>query len=375
MNFSQQFLSEAQQVLAQLDTGEIDKIVRLLVETRAAGGRLFILGVGGSAANASHAVNDFRKICGIEAYAPTDNVSELTARTNDEGWSGVFEAWLRVSRLKASDAILVFSVGGGNLEKGVSPNLVAALQYGKSVGAKIAGVVGRDGGYTAQAADACACHAARGGVSGSGVAPDRVASGDQAGGDKVGVGALRAVFLDRDGVLNRAIVRDGKPYPPAGLDDFEILPDVAQALAELKKDGFLLIVVTNQPDVARGTQERALIEGMHQAMRQALPIDDFFVCYHDDRDGCDCRKPKAGLLLRAAEKYGVQLTDSYLIGDRWRDIDAGRAAGCTTVWIDRGYRERGPSQAPAARVGSLAEAVRWIRMRDSEVGKRRENGQ
>jgi len=155
MSFSRQYLAEAQQILAQIDVDAIDRIVKLLVETRAGGGRLFILGVGGSAANASHAVNDFRKIAGIEAYAPTDNVSELTARTNDEGWSSVFDSWLKVSRLKSGDAVLVFSVGGGNLEAGVSPNLVTALQYAKSVGAKIAGVVGRDGGFTAKAADAC----------------------------------------------------------------------------------------------------------------------------------------------------------------------------------------------------------------------------
>jgi D-sedoheptulose 7-phosphate isomerase len=155
MSFSREFLGEAQAILERLDTSAIDRIVRLLAATRQNGGRLFILGVGGSAANASHAVNDFRKIAGMEAYAPTDNVSELTARTNDEGWSTVFEAWLRVSRLTSLDALLVFSVGGGNLERGVSPNLVAALKYAKSVGAKVAGVVSRDGGYTAQVADAC----------------------------------------------------------------------------------------------------------------------------------------------------------------------------------------------------------------------------
>jgi D-sedoheptulose 7-phosphate isomerase len=127
----------------------------LLAEVRASGGRLFILGVGGSAANASHAVNDFRKIAGLEAYAPTDNASELTARTNDDGWATVFEAWLRGSRLRADDAVLVFSVGGGNLERNVSPNLVFALHYTKSVGARILGIVGRDGGYTAQVADVC----------------------------------------------------------------------------------------------------------------------------------------------------------------------------------------------------------------------------
>ena len=155
MNFVAQFLAETRQIAEKLDTEAIEKAVALLVETRAKQGRLFILGVGGSAGNASHAVNDFRKITGIEAYAPTDNVSELTARTNDEGWPTIFEAWLKVSHLRAGDMLLIFSVGGGNVEKNVSPNLVAALKYAKNVGAKIAGIVGRDGGYTAQVADAC----------------------------------------------------------------------------------------------------------------------------------------------------------------------------------------------------------------------------
>lgn len=155
MNFVQQYLTEAGQILSQCDTEAINRVVTILAETRARGGRLFILGVGGSAANASHAVNDFRKLVGLEAYAPTDNVSELTARTNDEGWTSVFEAWLRVSRVGANDAVLVLSVGGGNVEKNVSPNLVAALQHAKGVGARVIGIVGRDGGYTAQVADAC----------------------------------------------------------------------------------------------------------------------------------------------------------------------------------------------------------------------------
>lgn len=155
MTFTQQFISEAKSILDQLNVEAIDKMVALLAATRAGGGRLFILGVGGSAANASHAVNDFRKIVGIETYAPTDNVSELTARTNDEGWATIFETWLKTSRLRKEDAILVFSVGGGNLEKNVSPNLVTALQYAKTVGATILGIVGRDGGYTGQVANAC----------------------------------------------------------------------------------------------------------------------------------------------------------------------------------------------------------------------------
>jgi D-sedoheptulose 7-phosphate isomerase len=155
MNFIKQYLAEATQVIEQLNTTQIEKTVDLLAKVRQDEGRLFVLGVGGSAGNASHAVNDFRKIVGIEAYAPTDNVSELTARTNDDGWASVFANWLQVSRLKAKDMLFILSVGGGNVEKNISPNLVAALQYAKQIGAKIGGIVGRDGGYTATVADAC----------------------------------------------------------------------------------------------------------------------------------------------------------------------------------------------------------------------------
>lgn len=153
--FAEKFLAEAAEIVARLDRASLEKAAKMIGELRATGGRLFILGVGGSAANASHAVNDFRKIAGIEAYAPTDNVSELTARTNDEGWATVFEGWLKTSKLQARDAVLVFSVGGGDVERNVSPNLVAALKLARAVGAKIIGVVGRDGGYTAKVADAC----------------------------------------------------------------------------------------------------------------------------------------------------------------------------------------------------------------------------
>jgi D-sedoheptulose 7-phosphate isomerase len=155
MSFAQQYLAQASRVIAQLDVQAIEKMAGLLAGLRARGGRLFLLGVGGSAANCSHAVSDFRKLCGIEAYTPTDNVSELTARTNDEGWTSVFVEWLKVSRLEARDMVLVFSVGGGNLDKNISPNLVRALQYAREVGTEVIGVVGRDGGYTAQVADAC----------------------------------------------------------------------------------------------------------------------------------------------------------------------------------------------------------------------------
>ncbi len=155
VQFVEVFLQEARAVIDGLDSAAIEAVAQKLAQVRNHGGRLFILGVGGSAGNASHAVNDFRKLAGFEAYAPTDNVSELTARTNDEGWPTVFVEWLRVSRLRRDDALLVLSVGGGDLERNVSPNLVLALQYGREVGATILGIVGRDGGYTARTADAC----------------------------------------------------------------------------------------------------------------------------------------------------------------------------------------------------------------------------
>jgi D-sedoheptulose 7-phosphate isomerase len=155
MSYAEQHMKEAVEIIRQMDLSAIEKMADLLSTVKADGGRIFFLGVGGSAGNCSHAVNDFRKIVGIESYAPTDNVSELTARTNDEGWATVFVEWLKISKLQPKDALFIFSVGGGNLEKNISPNLVEAIKLAKSVGSKVTGVVGRDGGYTGQVADAC----------------------------------------------------------------------------------------------------------------------------------------------------------------------------------------------------------------------------
>ncbi len=171
----------------------------------------------------------------------------------------------------------------------------------------------------------------------------------------------RAVFLDRDGVLNAAVVRDGKPYPPATLDDFAIAADAPAALERLRAAGYRLIVVTNQPDVARGTQRRDVVEAMHARLRAALPIDDIRVCYHDEADGCECRKPAPGLITEAPEH---DLHGSVIVGDRWRDVDAGRRAGLGgVVLIDRGYAEPMRSE-PDVRVASLTDAADWILRRD-----------
>ena len=377
--FSAAFLTEVQEVARRLSAEAIESAAALLAQVRDRGGRLFILGVGGSAGNATHAVNDFRKLAGIEAYAPTDNVSELTARTNDEGWATVFSAWLKVSRLQQRDAVLVLSVGGGNVEKNVSPNIVSALDYAKSVGASILGIVGRDGGYTGRVADVCVIIPT--------VHPDRITPHTEAfqavvwhllvshpvlqqaatKWESLEKPGRRAVFFDRDGVLSNAVVRNGKPYPPGAPSDFHILPGTAESLARLRAQDFLLFVVTNQPDVARGQQTRDNVELMNRQLREELPLDDVFTCFHDDSDACDCRKPRPGLMTRAAEQYGVDLSRSYLAGDRWRDIDAGANAGCKTILIDRGYEEQEPAAAPDVRVTSLPEAVDWILSHTTEI--------
>jgi len=169
----------------------------------------------------------------------------------------------------------------------------------------------------------------------------------------------RAVFLDRDGVINRAIVRQRRPYPPSTPAELEVLPGVDRALTALKQAGFLLIVVTNQPDVARGTTQKEVVEAINSSLASKLPIDEFFTCFHDNVDDCECRKPKPGALLAAAEKHGIDLAASFMVGDRWRDIEAGYRAGCQTLFIDYGYDEKQPDQFDF-KVSSLLEAATEI---------------
>jgi D-glycero-D-manno-heptose 1,7-bisphosphate phosphatase len=168
-----------------------------------------------------------------------------------------------------------------------------------------------------------------------------------------------AVFLDRDGVLIEAVTRDRRPFPPASEAEVRIAEDAAAALSRLKALGLPLIVVTNQPDVARGLQKAETVEAIHNRIRSELELDDFLTCFHDDRDDCACRKPKPGLILEGAARHDADPSRSFMIGDRWRDIAAGKAAGCRTVWIDRSYSERKP-EAPDVRVKTLTEAVNWI---------------
>jgi len=170
----------------------------------------------------------------------------------------------------------------------------------------------------------------------------------------------RAVFLDRDGVINKAIIRDGKPYPPASLNEVVILPGVKFALPILKREGFFLIGITNQPDVARGKQNREVVESINNYLLNQLPVLEIFVCYHDNNDNCDCRKPKPGLILQAAKKYKIDLTKSYMVGDRWKDIGAGKRAGCKTIFIDYQYDESLNDLEPDYSVNNVSKIIEII---------------
>ena len=298
----------------------IDRMAEALAALRERGGRLFFLGVGGSAGNCSHAVNDFRKIAGIEAYAPTDNVSELTARTNDEGWETVFAEWLKVSRLRSGRRVFIFSVGGGNLEKNISPNLVRALQYAKTVGATILGIVGRDGGYTAQgrrrrrassrpsiaetvtphseAFQAVVWHLL---VSHPALKASADQMGDRPRTMRTSHGASR-LPRSRRRAQPGLCAANGKPYPPATRRGAgHRCPACPRRLARLRPAGFRLVVVDQSARRrARHADARACRCDATRICASCCRSTRFDICFHDDADDCDCRKPKPGMLLHAA---------------------------------------------------------------------------
>lgn len=182
----------------------------------------------------------------------------------------------------------------------------------------------------------------------------------------VGYQMRSAVFLDRDGVINEAIVRGGRAYPPRNNGELRLLPGVIEALSALRSAGYVLVVVTNQPDIARGTESRETVEGFNRWIGERTGLTDFRICDHDDADCCDCRKPKPGLLLRAAKELALDLSSSFMVGDRWRDVEAGCAAGTSTIWLDRGYDEKEPTSFDY-RTTSLLEAARWILSLDRKL--------
>ena len=325
MIFTRTYLNEVKEIADKLDEEQITRAVDILANLQ---GRLFILGVGGSAANASHAVNDFRKITGIEAYAPTDNVAELTARTNDDGWQTVFFNWLTISKFTSQDVLLVLSVGGGKAN--VSENLIRALTLAFEKKAKIISIVGRSDGYAAKVSNVCILipNVNDGRVTPHTESFQAVVWHLLVNHPKLKDKKDKAVFLDRDGTLNKLIY--GRP--PYSLEELVIFPDVQPALRRLKDAGFKLIVVTNQPDVGRELITKESAFSIINAVEGNLPIDRTYVCFHDDKDNCDCRKPKPGMILNAAKDFDIDLKKSYMVGDSQKDIDAGKAAGCRKMF-------------------------------------------
>jgi D-sedoheptulose 7-phosphate isomerase len=257
MSYSEIYIYESAQILLKMDICVIEDMVGVLYDIKTSNGRIFFIGVGGNAANCSHAVNDFRKILGIEAYAPTDNVSELTARTNDDGWSTVFVEWLKTSHLNKNDCVFVLSVGGG-IEDNISQNIVKALMFAKNVGCKILGIVGGDGGYTKRVADVCCLIPV---INEKNITPHT--EGFQAivwhllaSHPRLKNKTKRAVFLDRDGVINEKITKDSKIVSPSCLEEVHVCEGVHESIRILNGIGLSLAVVTNQPDVARGIRTK-----------------------------------------------------------------------------------------------------------------------
>ncbi len=255
-------------------------------------------------------MNDFRKLCGIETYGPVDNISELTARTNDEGWDSVFAAWLDTSQLGEKDALLIYSVGGGDAERKISANIVQAIDLAKARSAKVFGIVGRDSVYTAKHGDVVVLipqvnpswvTPLTEAFPGRGVALPGQPSSLAAQADEMvspAHGLRPAVFLDRNGVIVVPEFRDRRSFAPRRLQDFRLYPEAAASLQKLKRAGFLLTVVTNQPDVGNGLMSRSEVEAMHEIKRRELPLDAIKVCFHGQVEGCDCRKQKPGMISR-----------------------------------------------------------------------------
>ncbi len=370
------------EIAAAIDVAQVDAMARGLAAVRERGGRLFIVGVGGGAGHASHAVNDFRKLCLIESYAPTDNVSELTARTNDDGWDTSFTEWLAVSRLVADDALLVFSVGGGSREHNVSVNVVNAIERAHELGAAVYGVVGAPGGTLAQLADVAVVIRAPDHLktplveSFQAVVWHALVSHPELAArqghwestrrrpGRGPVSGARAAFVDRDGTINELVLdpRTGRPESPLRVEDVALIPGAAGALRRLAAGGWLLVGVSNQPAAAKGTARPEQLADVQARVLELLAaegarLDGFRICPHHPEGvvpeltgPCDCRKPAPGMLLDAARELEIDLERSWMIGDTDSDVLAGAAAGCRTVLIEQeasSHKRKGTAQPDA----------------------------
>ncbi|MBI4029773.1 HAD-IIIA family hydrolase [Candidatus Berkelbacteria bacterium] len=337
--FAQKYLEETAEITRQLDLEVIEKMAEILSEIKKKKGRLFFLGVGGGAGTGSHAANDFNKIAGISTVNLTDNFSLLTALVNDEGWESVFHRQAKMHRIGVSDGLFIYSVGGGGLK--TSPNIGPAINYAKRMGARVLGVVGKDTGETAKKADACLVVPK--------LAEERITphvEDFQLLIDHLLSNFLntikfeKAVFLDRDGVINRLILERGPRESPVHPDEFELLPGTLEGLTILKNEGYFLAVVSNQPNIAKGktTLENhlAIEEKMDKLLGKEAAVDVYYYCpHHPDPEqvvirelllDCECRKPKPGLLAQAINEWSIDPSSSWMMGDSETDIEAGRLA-------------------------------------------------
>ena len=361
-SFAAVYLGEVGDIVRSLDPASVEDLALALADVRRRRGRLFVLGVGGGAAHASHAVNDFRKLCGFEAYAPTDNVAELTARTNDEGWETSFDAWLRTSRLSSQDAILVFSVGGGSRAHNVSVNLVRAIELAREVGTASSASSGErtarprrrpTSASSSMRRPSAARLMSRSSRRSCGTSWCRIprcsrrpGSGNRS---RQPTAVERWRGLPRPGRDRRRVVWDtvDESFEGANLvDDVRLVPGAADAIRRIRSLDYRTVVVSNQPGVAKG---KASHEDPREAHRhvvrllaeQGVAIDDYRYCLHHPdavepslAGACDCRKPKPGMLLEAAADLDIDLARSWMIGDSDVDAEAGRLAGCRTMLVE-----------------------------------------
>ncbi|MBU3918702.1 HAD-IIIA family hydrolase [Patescibacteria group bacterium] len=361
------YLSETEEIVKSIDKEAIEKVVNVLLWVKSQKGRLFFLGVGGGAGTGSHAANDFNKYAKISSFCLSDNASLITALTNDENFDAIFKRQLEMHSLTPNDCLFIFSVGGGT--ETTSKNLVAAIEYAKEIGAKIVGVVGKDTGATAQKGDGCI------------IVPCPEESRRTAHTesfqlmmdhlivfllDEIGNEMKnKAIFWDRDGIINKVVTRNGETSSPWKLEEFEILSDVKECLEMSKEMGFLNIVFTNQPDISRGNLRIEDLEKMHKIIAEKLPMDEIKFCPHDNQDNCSCRKPKPGLISEAVEKWSIDLGKSYVIGDSWKDIEAGKSAGCKTFLLRREYNKDFQKDYDFE-INNLKQAVKIIKKLDKK---------
>lgn len=338
-DFAQKYLEETAEITRQLDLVALERMFEILSEVKKKKGRIFFLGVGGGAGTGSHAANDFNKIAGISTVNLTDNFSLLTALANDEGWESIFHRQVKMHRLGPNDCLFIYSVGGGGLK--TSSNIGPAINYAKRMGARVLGVVGKDTGETAKKADAYLMIPK--------IAEERITphvEDFQLLVDHLLSNFLntvkfeKAVFLDRDGVINRLILERGPRESPVHPDEFELLPGALEALRLLKNEGYFLAVVSNQPNIAKGktTLENhlAIEEKMDKLLGREAAIDAYYYClHHPDSEqvvvgelllDCECRKPKPGLLTQAINEWSLDPSSSWMVGDSETDIEAGRLA-------------------------------------------------